>query len=244
MSSEYAKWLQRGVEKEKTPPLSPGDRLKNWWYYHKWLVIGGVVLFWIVLGLIWNASGFGRVQPDYQIAYVGTDSLPTNTAQALTEALEELGTDLNGDGQVVVQLNEYPFPDASDGNEVAAAIQTSSEAALMADLMECESYFFLLEDPDDFQLRYQALAQPDGSCPEDTDRSGLDKAILWTDCPALASLQLGEYTEEAAGQTYSGSSDQLVSQLYLARRCFYAENENQVAYPQGCAAFWDLLTGA
>lgn len=180
MSSEYVKWLQRDVVKKADSPPGPKDRLLNWWHYHKWLVVGALVLLWVLLGLLWNAWGPGRVQADYQVAYVGTNPLPSDTAQALTQALEELGTDLNGDGRVVVQLHEYPFPDASDGSETAAAIQAASETALMADLMECESYFFLLEDPDTFQLRYQALALPDGSCPADTDRSGRDKAILWT----------------------------------------------------------------
>lgn len=243
MSSEYVKWLQRDVVKKADSPPGPKDRLLNWWHYHKWLVVGALVLLWVLLGLLWNAWGPGRVQADYQVAYVGTNPLPSDTAQALTQALEELGTDLNGDGRVVVQLHEYPFPDASDGSETAAAIQAASETALMADLMECESYFFLLEDPDTFQLRYQALALPDGSCPADTDRSGRDKAILWTDCPSLAALSLGSYTQETAGQVQSGSSDQLVARLYLARRCFYEENKPDAAYAQGCAAFWAQLTG-
>lgn len=31
-------------------------------------------------------------------------------------------------------------------------------------------------------------------------------------------------------------------ELYLGRRCFYAENENQVDNEEGCAGLWDRLT--
>ncbi|MCD7753058.1 MAG: hypothetical protein LUH41_00695 [Clostridiales bacterium] len=217
MPSDYAKWLQRDVEKNVAAEYTQKQKLKNWWSYHKWLVLGGIVLLAIVIELVANALGIGQIRPDYQVAYVGSATLEDETAQEIVQWLEAMGEDLNGDGQVVVQLNQYPFPDASDGDETLAAIRSASEISLVADISECDSYFFLLDDPDDFQLRYQVLALADGSCPEDTDVSGTDKVIAWTGPDAGL-------------------------ELYLGRRCFYAENENQVDNEEGCASLWDRLT--
>lgn len=43
--------------------------IKNWWYYYKWYVICGAVLFFIVLDIIENAAGWFKDDPDIQIAY-------------------------------------------------------------------------------------------------------------------------------------------------------------------------------
>lgn len=240
MADRYKAWVQQAVSTgEKPSPLTGRARLENWWYYNKWFLLGGILLGAIVLRLILGALGVGRVRPDYQIAYLGAYRLPEQTAGALTEALEALGQDLNGDGQVVVQLNQYAggAPEGEAGLEQAAA-----ETALMADLTEGESYFFLLEDPGTFQKEYQLLARRDGSCPEEGDRSAEDKVFRWGDCPVLAGLALGEYQEELLGQTISGDSQHLLENLYLGRRCFYPENPKQAEFPEGCAALWEELT--
>ena len=48
--------------------------MKNWWYYHKWYVIIGVILFLIICNLIGNALGLFRKSPDLQVAYIGKAS--------------------------------------------------------------------------------------------------------------------------------------------------------------------------
>ena len=64
-----------------------------------------------------------------------------------------LGTDCNGDGKIVVQVNQYLS--AQEDVMYAAA----SNVRLMADLDACESYFFLLEDPEGFQQGYEVLQE-------------------------------------------------------------------------------------
>lgn len=55
----------------------------------------------------------------------------------------------------MVRLNQYPTG-GSDGDLMYAA---ASNVKLMADLNACESYFFLLEDPEGFQRDYQVLRE-------------------------------------------------------------------------------------
>ena len=213
--------------------LTPAQRRRNWWHYHKWHVGIGVVLVGIAVSLGCSVLGIGQVKPDYQVAYVGENPLPDGAAVAIEEAFASLGDDLNGDGKVVVRLNQY----ASGGDPGLAA---SAEVQLMADILDCESYFFLLEDPEQFQASYHSLSRLDGSWPEEGDDSARGTYLGWNQCPALAAMELGEYSDEVLGKTVTGDSGALASGLYLARRGF--RDKKTTAYPDGCAVLWEKLT--
>lgn len=203
-------------------PAAFSYRLKNWWYYHKWYVIGGGILLWILINMIGSALGLWKKDPDLKIAYVGSAPLPEDTVAALEQGFAQLAGDLNQDKEAIVQINQYITGDPESDPE-AALSSYSSEVRLMADISACESYFFLTDDPDTLQQNFQILANPDGSCPDETDHSAEDKTVLWSDCPALSGMDLGSYTFVAAGIETTGDSQELLSGLRLGRRCFYSE---------------------
>ncbi len=237
---------------------TPAEKRKNWWDYHwKTLVIGG---FFVFLG-IWMLSDMLRASPapDLTIAVVAPGSVPQETLDALETALTPLITDRNGDGQVLVEARSYNLhlsETAEDmgyanepfaGDSVQAYDNMAAATQLSADYQNNESYLFLLYDPLGFQQYTQGLLYLDGTVPEEI--STQDTAALeaidwynfvyrWTDCPVLAGLELGEYTIPLSGET--GSSQQLLSKFYLARRIVISEG-SQSAF-DGCAAFWDTLT--
>ena len=233
MASEYLKKKYRDVKPDVKRELTPAEKRKNWWYYHKWHVAIAAGLLAILGSIVWNA--LHQVRPDYQIAYVGTNALPGDTAAAIEAGFAALGEDLNGDGEVVVQLVQYASSDESDPQTVMAA-----EVRLMADLTERESYFFLLEDPEQFQRNYHSLRRLDGTLPADGDNSGEGTYLAWGQCPVLAQMDLGEYSYALMGGTASGSSSELLSTLYIARRGFWTEDE--APYPEGCNALWEKIT--
>ena len=111
----------------------------------------------------------------------------------------------------------------------------------MADISACESYFFLTDDPDTLQQSFQILANPDGSCPAETDHSAEGKTVLWSDCPALSEMDLGSYTFVAAGIETTGDSQELLSGLRLGRRCFYSEKADDSI--SQCDELWNKITG-
>ena len=154
MASEYLKKKYKDVKPDVKRELTPAEKRKNWWDYHKWFVVAGIVLLGIFGSIVWNA--LHQVKSDYQIAYVGEYALPDDTAAAIEAGFAALGEDLNGDGSVVVRLVQY----ASSGGTDAQAIM-AAEVRLMADLTEYESYFFLLEDPEAFQELYDGLLESD-----------------------------------------------------------------------------------
>lgn len=151
MASEYLKWKYRDVKPEKAVELTKQQRRRNWWHYHKWHVLIGGVL--ILIAADWAWSALTQVHPDYQIAYVGTAPLDQEDAAAWEARLSAQGSDCNGDGNVVVQLNQYLTVQEDTMYTAAANVK------LLADLDARESYFFLLEDPEQFQADYEILEE-------------------------------------------------------------------------------------
>lgn len=211
---------------------------KNWWYYYKWYVIIGVILLAVALDLIANALGLFTKSPDLQIAYVGKTPLPKDTVSALQQTFTALAGDYNHDGEVIVQINQY-FNDNQTTDVDTAYYQYASEITLIGDISDCESYLFLLEDPQDFQRQYQLLALPDGSCPDKADYSVEDKVIAWSDCAVLANMDLGSYTEISIEGTVTGSNSELLAGFSLGRRCFYTDAVTDNLHE--CSDLWDML---
>ena len=151
MASEYLKWKYRDVKPEKAVELTKQQRRRNWWHYHKWHVLIGGVL--VLIAVDWAWSALTQVHPDYQIAYVGTAPLDQEDAAAWEARLSDQGSDCNGDGNVVVQLNQYLTVQEDTMYTAAANVK------LLADLDARESYFFLLENPEQFQADYEILEE-------------------------------------------------------------------------------------
>ncbi len=232
LASEYLKWKYRDVKPDEPVELTPEQRRASWWDYHKWHVVLGVVLLLSLASILSRALGLGVIKPDYQIAYVGSAALPEDTAAALESALSALGTDCNGDGRVIVRLNQY-----ITGSDDAMYAYAQSPPH-MSDVDSCDSYFFLLDDPEGFQDTYSVLSLVDGSLPE----NGKDGPVClsWSDCPALGALALGGYSEFLLGEELKGDSQELLSGLFLARRGFWTDKTS--AYPEQCGALWDVIT--
>ncbi|MDE7418285.1 MAG: hypothetical protein K2N44_18605 [Lachnospiraceae bacterium] len=227
------------IQSEEYKKLSKSEKRKNWWYYYKWYVACGVILLGIACNIIGNALGLWRPSPDLQIAYVGEMTLPQDTVTALENAFVSIAGDFNGDGKVIVQFNQYANNNQSTDAD-AVYYGTASEITLIGDISDCESYFFLMDNPDSFQRAHQLLACPDGRCPDKTDQSTDDKVILWSDCSILSELDLGTYSIDILGQSITGSNQELLSKLYLGRRCFYTDTRTDNA--EQCSALWDTLT--
>ncbi len=213
--------------------------MKNWWYYHKWYVVCGIILLVILCNVTGNALGLWHKAPDFQIAYIGKAALPQDTVSALEQSFAAAEWDFNGDGETIVRVNQYILGNQSKDAETAY-YEYASGLTLVGDISGCESYFFLMDDPNHFQRDYQLLAAPDGGCPEETDYSAEGKAILWADCPALSGMGLGSYSTLLLGEEVTGDNQELLAPLYFGRRCFYTKKR-----PENfgeCRKLWEQLT--
>lgn len=211
---------------------------KNWWYYYKWYVICGVILVGIIINVVGSYLGLWTKAPDFQVAYVGKAQLPADTVAALEQAFTSLASDFNGDGEIIVRVNQY-INGTDNADPETSYYEYASEISLIGDISDCESYFFLMDDPDQFQRDFQLLACPDGSCPGDTDYSTNDKVIPWSSCPLLARMELGSYSSSILGKEVSGDNQELLSGLYIGRRCFFTDDITKHAAE--CNDLWNML---
>jgi len=118
-------------------------KLQNFWFYYKihLLIALAVVL---ILGYF-AIQKAGTTAPDYHIALVREIPCTDTELQSLKDIFTAAGTDVNGDGQVLVQIHTYYVNLASDTPN-ADVVQ-----ALDADLIGGMSGIFLLEDVETFQ---------------------------------------------------------------------------------------------
>lgn len=227
-------------------PECPGEpglsdrqkKWKNWWYYYKWYVICGVILLGIIINVTGSYLGLWTKAPDFQIAYVGKTQLPNDTVSALERIFASLASDFNGDGEIIVKVNQY-ISGTQNADPETSYYEYASEISLIGDISDCESYFFLMDDPDQFQRDFQLLACPDGSCPGDTDYSTKDKVIPWSSCSLLAEMELGSYSSSILGKEVSGDNQELLSGLYIGRRCFFTDDITKHAAE--CSDLWNTL---
>lgn len=233
MASEYLKGKYKNVKPREKVELTRSEKRKNWWYYHKWHVAIGIVCLAAGVSLLWDVLGIGKAMPDYWFAYVGTYALPEDTVAALEAGFASFGADQNGDGVVTVSIRQYPLYSADPQTAFAA------QAQLTVDLTQCQSCFFLLEDPERFQQEYQCLRKLDGSLPKEDD-SGEGTYLLWEQCPALAGMELGSHSRSLQGEMITDDNGELVLGLSLDRRGFWTEKT--APYPEGCEALWSALT--
>lgn len=229
---------------EPVRTYTKAEKAGNWWHYHKWQVVIIIILLVVIACIIKDT--FFRTQPDYQVGYVGLQELPTDTAEALTTALESFCDDRNGDGQVVVQLNQYAVDLGQDSDNTDAYTQMAGVTRLSADLSSKEgSYIYLLEDPEVFQSYTGGLRYLDGTVPEDNENATdwQNMVYRWTDCPVLTSLDLGTYTGYTLMDESTGNNQDVLGKLYIGCRGTWTEKSEE-AYATDDVLWQKLTEGA
>ena len=173
-------------------PLSAQEQKKrsraNWWYYH-WGIVA--VCAAAAVGVVYVAHGLmTAVDPDYTIAVVTAESLPDEAVQSLQTALERYADDANGDGSVIVQVNNYTWSANASLTDMNG--QMAGATQMNTDLSNGESKIWILEDPEGFEQAYGVLSEKLGS-------DWTDQLIPWEQQPTLSALDLGSYDTAADG---------------------------------------------
>ncbi|MBR2338697.1 MAG: hypothetical protein IKA63_04450 [Clostridia bacterium] len=116
-----------GVSKEEleykphvSEPMTPKGWFSNFWYHYKWVTIGAVFAVIVLTVLLWQT--FTREKPDYQLCLAVEGYVPEAIVEVMEAELEKVGTDLNGDGEVMVTIQNLNIADG-EGNslQIAAA---------------------------------------------------------------------------------------------------------------------------
>lgn len=101
----------RGISEEELRPDSrpilqpqtPKSWLENFWYHHKvGILVGGFTLIALVILVVHTVT---RERPDYTAVLVTENALLPDEVTYLEQVLVQYGEDVNGDGEIVVQIN-------------------------------------------------------------------------------------------------------------------------------------------
>ena len=173
-------------------PLTAQEQKKrsraNWWYYN-WGIVAVAAM--VIVGVAYVAHGLlTTVDPDYTVAVVTAEALPDEAVQRLQTVLADYAEDANGDGAVVVQVNNYTW--SADAALTDMNGQMAGATQLNTDLANGESKIWILDDPEGFEQAYRALSEKLGA-------EWQRKLIPWRSQPALSGLELGSYNTAADG---------------------------------------------
>ena len=110
--------------------------VENFWYYHKWHVLAGILIICIMAVGIHSCVTKERV--DLYVLYVVSGSYSTQTNEALAQKLEKYADDVDGDGEKNIQIITVAFSetlsrsDQSQSSELSRFVgQVASGPALL-----------------------------------------------------------------------------------------------------------------
>ncbi len=132
-----------GVSKEELEyhspklPQTPKSRWKNFWDYHKWLVLGMAALAALITFI--TVKAVTRVKPDYLICMVARQTVSQKAIEQLQTELAACGNDRNGDGNVVVYIQCLNI-----SAENSQSVQAANHQAILGHMMskDVHLYFF------------------------------------------------------------------------------------------------------
>ena len=81
-------------------PMTRRQKWKNWWYYHKFHLLVGLVA--IVIGGYLIYGMVTEVKPDYTIVMLSKSGYAGDLMENLGDQLSVYGKDRNGDGKVAI----------------------------------------------------------------------------------------------------------------------------------------------
>lgn len=111
-------------------PKTPKERAANFWFQYKWHTI--IIAFITVVLAVLIAQCASRVEPDFSIVYFSYKPVVDDQLKPVTEYFEKLTTDLNGDGEVNVQVLNCSFLN-NGSSQYKNAILTKLQAVLVSD---------------------------------------------------------------------------------------------------------------
>lgn len=135
------------IKEETSAPikLSKGEWIKNFWWHHKFIIMGIILAVAVVSYITYDTVS--RVKPDIKIIMTVNNGL-VNRTEEVADYFEKFCPDINGDGEVKVQILSVPLPDNTDDY---VQIQQYQEVYL-ANMQTGEIIFILTDDKTDTDI--------------------------------------------------------------------------------------------
>lgn len=155
-------WYLRGVSEEELrpdpkpdlQPHTPKSWLENFWYHHKiGIIIAIVTLIALIVIIVHTVT---RVHPDYTALLVTENALMPEEVTYLENVLADYGEDTNGDGKVVVNINNLFL-----GGKIYTNQDTNAQS-LQMQLVTGDTLLYLYEPI--YEERLTAVGQDNAVC--------------------------------------------------------------------------------
>jgi len=173
---------------ETAHPQTPKGKWENFWYYHKFHLLIGLVAAALIFGFVYELTT--KEEPDYQIGVLTETRFSDEAAAVLEQKIARYGEDLNGDGRVIVRVNPY-FIVMEEGKEVGdPSLQMASVAKFLSDLEMGDSIIFLTDETSfrAHQKTREMFSNLDGTVPEAGKENEAAMRLPWKEAKPLSSL--------------------------------------------------------
>lgn len=192
----------------------------HWFSYHwGWFLGGAVVVLLVVQAVLTDPDG---PAPDYVISWVGSSALSEAEEASISAAAADAGADQNGDGQVVVKVDQFLIDFTLSPDDYRYQDTYANHLKLLAQIQAGDCYLYLAEDPEGLQASTGVLQYLDGSIPSEADRF---------ECANWESMCI---PWQAAG---------LERPCWLGRRALFGKGGAQDLFP-GCDELFNTLSTA
>lgn len=246
-SPRYTRNIRPEDLEQKTPAaLSRKQKRENFWYYHKWHVLLGLLGILLAFMLVYSLSTV--TSPDYQITLLSPYPRSATALEALQQQLSVFGKDRNADGKVVVQVQQYTVASTEElSNAINPQANMAGTAQLQGDAQTGGTVIFLTDDFEALQARYSFFT--DLNAPYtgiDTMPQNGTYYIPWTACPPLCALDLGSVTA-LDGETVIEVADEFSDTVLCMRTITGTTLENDEQFRQyyaDCLELFRAITGS
>lgn len=209
--------------------IKDSDKKTNFWYCYKIPILILIAVI-ICLGII-IAIMKSKVYEDYNIAILSENAYSYDTIDQLESDIATKGTDLNGDGQVLVKINQYTISLNYDRYMSGEDLNTTSSDTDMIEQMnnisnfndDVENYQSMIYLVDDYSLKSQLeqiniFSYPDGSIVPKGTTDYQNIGQKWTEFPYLESLKLTHQDTGNDGNNITIDESSQFDNLYLCMR--------------------------
>ncbi len=221
----------------ETGKKTPKSRWENFWYYHKWHVIIGAFLIFVVLFFVYDMTS--KVNPDYEIGMITETAYPAEAIDALQAEITKYGQDRNGDGKVIVSVNNYVMQTDSSGGMIDPNVRMAGYVKVTNDLSNGTSMIFITDDKSfrNEQDELQMFTYLDGSKPAENAKDYEKMRMNLTDCKRLSTLKLNDTPE---------ISQEILKKLSISMRTIadtqLEKQQDKTAYYADCKRLFDEIT--
>lgn len=126
-------------------PKTPREKLKNIWYHDKYIILGALAACIVIIVMV--AQCCSRVSPDLQILVFTYTPVSDASCEKIARFSEEYCADINGDGQVSVQVINCSFSKDSSNTQYQYTMMQKLQATIAAN----DETLLYITDPESAQ---------------------------------------------------------------------------------------------